>query len=56
MLFTTDNVVWRTRHMRVPTRQYKHDAVCDVITSQTRALKNVTRMCMLIEVEYYADQ
>ena len=35
--------------MIVPARQSMHDAVCDVITSQTRAVKNVTRISNYIE-------
>ena len=35
--------------MLVPARQSMHDAVCDVITSQTRAVKNVTRINNYIE-------
>ena len=42
ILSDNDNVVCRARHKRVPATQYNHDAVCDVITSQTRAIKNVS--------------
>ena len=55
ILYQTDNVVSPAHHKRVPARQYNHDAVCDVITSQTRAIKNVSLICMLIERGHYVD-
>ena len=54
ILYENDNVVWRARTSEFPARQYNHDAVCDVMT-QTRASKNVSLICMLIEGGHYVD-
>ena len=47
--------------MLVPARQSMHDAVCDVVTSQARAVKNVTHIIsdyndIMRGGGYYADQ